>query len=617
MTRCAPWQGFVDAAVGTQTDGGFLPDHPPSVAFVGGRRRKNGWKEAATRRLGERLSPRDAAASQDSPVRRSDLRMVPAVVLVWGAAAVGGFLPPAVLGVLCVMSLAGAVALIRLGIRRGRVPGPGQRRDQRHRPVRRSLILTFAVALLLAAAAAAHSAVASKARNESPFAALVKQEAGVVAILEVAGTPRHLGEGHSEGPSESERWEVAAVLKEVTAAGSTLRSISGTVGITVMGGDALSSVSPGQLVRATGKLSGARPGDTEAGILAAATVAAEDAAAFDADWTSWWPALQAALLETRTKYVESASRLPPDARGLLPGMVTGDTSALDADLKAGMRTVGMSHLTAVSGANCSLIVGALLMLARTLRLPRAPAAVFALVGLGLFVLLVGPEPSVMRAAFMGCIAVASLAGGRPGRGLSLLCLATVALLLVESSLATDVGFVLSVAATLGIVVLAGRMLRWASVWIPQWLAALVAVPLSAQVFCGPIVVLLQPAYSSYALAANVLAAPLVAPVTVLGTAALPFVHGAPWLTAMLNVPAGLCSEGIAMIARFMAGRPGAALPWPDGPVGVMSMLLLSVLSVLGTWALLNPGLLWRRVLVFHGRIEVLLDRGERVLRSRG
>lgn len=617
MSRRAPWQDFIDAAVGTQADGGFLPDPPTSIAPAEYRRRKNRWKEAVRRGREERLSAQKSAAAKDSSVRRCDLRMVPAVVLVWAAAAAGGFLPPAILGILCVVSLAGATALIRLGLRRGRVPRPGTRRAPGHRPIRRSITLTFAVALLLAAAAAAHSAVASNVRNESPFAALMEQEAGVVAILEVSGTPRHVGEGQSGGPSESGRWEVAAVVKEVTALSDTVRNISGTVGITVMGSDAWSSVSPGQLVRATGKLSGPRPGDTEAGILAAVTVAPEPVADFGSGGTSWLPALQAALREIRTKYVESARGLPPDARGLLPGMVTGDSRALDPDLKTGMRTVGMSHLTAVSGANCSLVMGALLMLARSLRLPRAPAAVFALVGLGFFVLLVGPEPSVLRAACMGCIAVASLASGRPGRGLSLLCLATVALLLVEPSLATDVGLVLSVAATLGIVVLGGRMVQWALVWMPQWLAAVVAVPLSAQVFCGPIVVLLQPAYSSYALAANVLAAPLVAPVTVLGTAAVPFVHGAPWLTALLNLPAGLCSEGIAMIARFMAGQPGASLPWPEGPVGVLSMCLLSVLSMLGMWALLNPGLLWRQVLVLRGRIEVLLDWAERVWRSRG
>ena len=82
-----------------------------------------------------------------------------------------------------------------------------------------------------------------------------------------------------------------------------------------------------------------------------------------------------------------------------------------------------------TGANCSLVLGALLLVARSLRLPRLPAAALALAGLGLFVVLVGPDPSVLRAALMDSIALASLAGGRSGRGLSFLCLAVIGLLL--------------------------------------------------------------------------------------------------------------------------------------------------------------------------------------------
>ena len=74
-------------------------------------------------------------------------------------------------------------------------------------------------------------------------------------------------------------------------------------------------------------------------------------------------------------------------------MVTGDTSALNPELEAAMKAVGMTHLTAVSGANCSLILGTLLLAARTLRLPRPGGRRASLAGLGLFVLMVGPDPA--------------------------------------------------------------------------------------------------------------------------------------------------------------------------------------------------------------------------------
>ncbi|MEE2523346.1 ComEC/Rec2 family competence protein [Pseudarthrobacter sp. J75] len=633
MTSRAPWQGFIDAAVGieavpgSQQAGGLPPAarnarRPPAshwrpLAAHGGRA---GRAEAARNKAKARFATWFSApdkAEDEVPVRRADLRLVPAVVLVWGAAAAGGFLPQWILAVVCILLVAAAAGLVFVRLRRSRQPRAAHRNGLRSRtmvtrPPVRSLHFTVAVALLLAATAAAHSAVASSQRHDTPFAALVAREAGVVVVLEVTGTPRHLGAGIHEGAPEAGNWAVTASVREVTASGETVRTVAGTIGITVMGGSDWESVVPGQLIRAAGKLSASRPGDPEAGVLSAAT--AQDAAAAvpqradsDAGATRLYSALQA----MRSKYVDSAHFLPPDARGLLPGMVTGDTSSLDPELEEAMRSVGMSHLTAVSGANCSLVMGALLMLLRSFRLARPVAALCALVGLALFVALVGPEPSVVRAAFMGSIAVASLAGGRPGRGLSLVCLAVLALLLFDPSLATDMGFVLSVAATLGIVLLARRMMSWTAPWLPQWFAALLAVPLSAQVMCGPIVILLQPAYSSYSLAANVLAAPLVAPVTVLGTTAVPFVVVLPWLTAALNVPAGLCAAAVAAIARFMAGLPGALLPWSEGAVGIASMCLMSVLSVLLVWALFNPGLFWRRVLVLHSRIEVVLDAAHR------
>ena len=117
-----------------------------------------------------------------------------------------------------------------------------------------------------------------------------------------------------------------------------------------------------------------------------------------------------------------------------------------------MKTVGMTHLTAVSGANCSLVLGALLLAARTCALRARQPPWPSLAGLGLFVLMVGPDSSVLRAALMGSIGSGLGRAGRPGRGLSLLCVAVIGLLLAQPVLATSFGFLLSVLATLGIVV---------------------------------------------------------------------------------------------------------------------------------------------------------------------
>ena len=264
----------------------------------------------------------------------------------------------------------------------------------------------------------------------------------------------------------------------------------------------------------------------------------------------------------------------------------------------------------ITGANCGLVLGALLLAARSLRLPRALAAALALAGLALFVLLVGPDASVLRAALMGSIALASLAGGRTGRGLSFLCLAVIGLLLFEPGLGISFGFLLSVLATLGIIVLGQRMVDLAPAFVPRWVAAAFAVPLSAQLLCGPVIVLLQPQFSTYSLVANIVAAPLVAPVTLLGTAAVPLTVLAPWAATALIAVAGTFCGAVAGTARLMAGLPGASLPWPEGGFGLATMAALSGLTLAMVLLALHPRVAADLILGLHSRIERMLERAE-------
>ena len=516
--------------------------------------------------------------------RRTDVRLAPAAMMVWCAAVAGVWLTPAALLGLCCALLLIATVLLAKAHRVG---------------VPRSFLTTAAIAVLLAVCTAAHSAVASSQRHDGPLSDAVRDGASVVAVLEVTGAPRAVSPAGQSGVAG--RWAVPATALDVTAGGQVIR---GRADIVVMGGGDWGFVAAGQRIRSTGKLRPADPGQTEAGILAASTAPVL--------LPGGYPGWHEGAAQLRSLYVSAASFLAPDPAGLLPGMVTGDTSALDEGLTAAMQAVGMTHLTAVSGANCSLVLGALLMLARSLRLPRVPAAVMALSGLGLFVLLVGPDASVLRAALMGSVALASLAGGRTGRGLSFLSLAVIGLLLFDPGLGTSFGFLLSVLATLGIIVLGRRMVDLTPAVVPRWVAAAVAVPLSAQLLCGPVIVLLQPQFSTYSLAANVVAAPLVAPVTLLGTAAVPLVVPAPWAATALIAVSGTFCSGVAGTARFMAGLPGASLPWPEGVPGLLTMAALSVLTLAMVLLALRPRLAVDMLLGLHRRIEKFLETVEHV-----
>lgn len=609
MERHSRWQPYVDAAV-TRTpavsgEGGSA--RSSFVARTPGTRQSQPEPPRAVRqrgrlRLRDRLPPlalpHRAIPAREERLRRTDVRLVPSAALVWATASAGHYLHPAALAAVCMTFLAGAGLLLlwassgsRAG---GRAGGGAGNVARRHRgPPRRSFLATMAVALLLSAAAGGHAAVDSSRRHDGAVAAAAAAHAAVVAEVEVTGAPRGLRTPGRSGLAD--RWAVPAALIEMNVASNRVRA---SVKLLVIGGAGWEHAVPGQRLRTTGKLKPAAQGQAEAAVLSASS------APLPLGTPGPW---QSGPGELRGHFTTAAGQFGGDARGLLPGMVTGDTGSLDAELEVAMKSVGMTHLTAVSGANCSLILGALLLAARSLRFSRAFAAVLGLAGLGLFVLMVGPDASVLRAAVMGAIGLVALAGGRPGRGLSFLCLAVIVLVLAEPALSTSFGFLLSVLATLGIVVTGRPIMRWFPPVVPRWLAAGVAVPLSAQTFCGPVIVMLQPQFSSYALPANMAAAVLVAPVTLLGTAAVPVVPLAPALAAVPLGIAAAFATGVGAIARFFAGLPGAVLPWPEGAFGAATMALLSACTIAAWWLLLHPARTVGLALAAHSRTVALLE----------
>ncbi|MEW1805026.1 ComEC/Rec2 family competence protein [Pseudarthrobacter sp. NPDC080039] len=541
------------------------------------------------------MAQEGAGSGSVAPRRRTDLRLVLPAALIWAASVAGLWLPPPGLATLCgALAGAGGLILVRAakvskGLKVHAVVG--RPAYPTHNARGRSAIAALGLSLMLAAAAAAHSATSATQRFDGLLADAVTAGKSAVAVVEVAGNPRAVA-----GPGGMDaRWAVPVWTREVATGGVLVRTRARLV---VMGGDAWGDVVPGQTLRATGKLRQAEPGEPEAGKLAASAAPGK---------ATGGDLLEAGARELRGRFVSASAFLAPDARGLLPGMVTGDTSALDEGLGNAMKAVGMTHLTAVSGANCSLVLGALLVLCRRFRLPRVAAAACALTGLALFVVLVGPDASVLRAALMGAIGVASLAGGRSGRGLSFLCLAVIALLLTDPGLGSSYGFLLSVLATLGIILLGRRFVDWIPAPVPRWMAAAVTVPLSAQLLCGPVIILLQPQFATYSLLANVVASPLVAPVTLLGTVAVPLVVLLPWAAAALIAVAGLFSAGVAAIARFAAQLPGSALPWPEGVPGLVSMVLMSLVTVAAVWMATGPARLLHKVTEAHAATMTLIE----------
>ena len=282
--------------------------------------------------------------------------------------------------------------------------------------------------------------------------------------------------------------------------------------------------------------------------------------------------------DARQGFVNRSSALPGAGAGLVPGLAVGDTSRVSDELDEQMRTSSLSHLTAVSGANCVVVVAMTFALAGLLRLPRMARVGLSLAALGCFVLLVTPEPSVLRAAAMTTIALLARAADRDGVGLAVLALAVGVLLVSDPWLSHSLGFALSAAATAGLLVLSRPLAAGLARVLPVPFAVALSVPAAAQLACGPLLVLVDPRIPAYGVVANLLAGPAAPVATLVGLAACLLGFAAPLADALTWI-AWVPASWIAGVASVLAGLPGADVPWPTGAVGAGALAVASAALV--------------------------------------
>ncbi|MET1043538.1 MAG: ComEC/Rec2 family competence protein [Microbacteriaceae bacterium] len=422
------------------------------------------------------------------------------------------------------------------------------------------------VAVCLAAAALTTSAAAAHQPERRPDAVASAADAG----LHVRATAQLAG-------ASGDRF--TATLTSLTARGKTI------TGLRV----------PALVFHATPDGAGIGSTVRLAGLLQA--TAAEDDVSFlvfadRVELAADPPPLLGLMDGLRAGFREAAAALPGQGGGLLPGLAIGDTGAVSPALDADMKTSSLSHLTAVSGANCAIVIGLVMLVGGAVGVSRGWRVVASVVVLAGFVLLVTPEPSVLRAAVMAGVVLVSLALGRPLHGAPVLSAAVIVLLALDPWLSRSYGFALSVLATLGLLLLSGPLTGALARWIPRPIAALVAIPFAAQLACQPVLILLEPSIPVYGVLANILAAPAAPAATVLGSLGCVLLPVWSPLGLALIQLAWFPATWIATVARVLADLPAPRLAWPDGTVG---LVLLALVSAGALSALLLPR--WRRLAV--------------------
>ena len=285
----------------------------------------------------------------------------------------------------------------------------------------------------------------------------------------------------------------------------------------------------------------------------------------------------------------AAAVLPEPEAGLAAGIVIGLRDRVDRSVADDLTTAGLSHVVAISGWNIAL-VGALVgaALRRWSRRRRTLATIAVIAG---YTVLAGGGASVLRAALMAAVVLATRETGRPGRAAAALGVAVWALLLVDPETVTDPGFALSVTATAGLLAWGGPLTealrQRLPARVPAWLCESLGVSLAAQAATLPIVLFAFGRVSFVAPLANLLVAPLVAPAMAVGAAAVAVgglvAAGAP---AALGVPVAVAGRitlgGIVAVGHATAALPFASLTLDEQTAPLAGLLAAGALLVAGT-----------------------------------
>jgi competence protein ComEC len=148
--------------------------------------------------------------------------------------------------------------------------------------------------------------------------------------------------------------------------------------------------------------------------------------------------------------------LPEPEASLLAGIVLGSKRGLPQDFYQALQKTGTLHIVVASGYNVTIIIATIVTYLAGL-IKRQWAILIGLAAVGIYTIMAGAGPAIVRAAIMGSLVFGGQILGRKTEGIRLLIAAVMLMLLVNPSLIFDIGFQLSVAATFGLIVLGPRL----------------------------------------------------------------------------------------------------------------------------------------------------------------
>jgi competence protein ComEC len=303
------------------------------------------------------------------------------------------------------------------------------------------------------------------------------------------------------------------------------------------------------------------------------------------------------LWALRQRIVQAqAQGLGPERGALVSAMALGRRAVqVPYPIQDAFIQAGLAHTLAASGFHVSLLLGLVMAILRwptiQVRLARPGLAQLGIGSAVLagYVLMTGAQPSVMRAALMGLGVLVGLALERRTKPLGCLLLAVTLLLLWNPTWIDDVGFRLSVMATLGLMVSVSPLTDRLG-WLPPTMATLLAVPLAAYFWTIPLSLYYFNTLTTYSVVLNMVVTPLVMVISLGGMISGLVALAIPPLGSALAAVLWLPTTVLMILVNWEIGLPGSTLAM--GHIALWQMLGLYGLYGLGGWTALGQRRRW-------------------------
>lgn len=273
--------------------------------------------------------------------------------------------------------------------------------------------------------------------------------------------------------------------------------------------------------------------------------------------------------------------LPPQQAGLMNGMLIGYREGLSEEVQEAFSDAGLTHIMAVSGANIAFMVLPLAFLLKRLKVRRIAANLFIIAFLILFVFVTGFEPSVLRAVVMAIILLAAAIIYREPDTYASIAFSCILLLAANPCMLFNVGFQLSYAATLSIVMLYKNIKKLISRrFMPDWITEVLAATVAAQLGVLPITLLCFNKVSIIAIIPNLLAVPMLELITILGSLMAVLGQFSLFISQIIGYLCCVFLSAVLLITKLSSSIPFAVLKTVTPPI------ILAVVYYISVWFLL-------------------------------